>query len=363
MPYKMSENGLCVIKADTGETVKCHPTHEEAMAHMKALQMNVSMTEKHSVLFDEFVNVKAGEPYRLFPFGKIVKNGKVREITPEFAATIKLPHFKPAIKLGSHEDATPAAGHIIALEVRADGLYAVPEFNDKGTQAIADGAFRYHSPEIIWEGGLEDPDGGVMNAPLIMGDALLHTPHLGESAALYEIEEISQENIMDNVTIPATFWEKYVAPLLERKPEKEIVEKVVEPEDYATTKQERDDLKAQIEKQQANDARKVRVEKFDTDLKATKADPTLAELLADVPAETAEAVMKQFRALSAQVDSGAARGEQGTSEDGSTANNDPQAAFNARVLAVSTEKNILYQAAFEHVKNTEKELFNAAFKK
>lgn len=40
MPYKLSEDGLCVMK-DTGETVKCHPTHAEALAHMQALMVNV----------------------------------------------------------------------------------------------------------------------------------------------------------------------------------------------------------------------------------------------------------------------------------------------------------------------------------
>lgn len=40
MPYKLSDDGLCVMK-DTGETVKCHPTHAEALAHMQALMVNV----------------------------------------------------------------------------------------------------------------------------------------------------------------------------------------------------------------------------------------------------------------------------------------------------------------------------------
>lgn len=42
MPYKLSENGLCVEKADTGEIVKCHKNHADAMAHLHALQMNVN---------------------------------------------------------------------------------------------------------------------------------------------------------------------------------------------------------------------------------------------------------------------------------------------------------------------------------
>ncbi len=317
-----------------------------------------------TILFDEFVNVKAGEAYRLFPFGKIIKGGKVREITPEFAATIKLPHFKPAIKLGSHEDATPAGGHIIALEVRADGLYAVPEFNDKGTQALADGAFRYHSPEIIWEGGLEHPQGGVMNAPLIVGDALLHSPHLGESAALYSVEEITQENqsMNENMNIPVSFWDKFIAPLLNKPAETVEVVKEVIPEDYEATKSELAQYKAEIDKQTAATARASLVEKYGAEIKATKADPTVAELLADVPAETAEAVLKQFKALSEQIKESDVIGEKGTSADGAISE-DPKAAFNAAVLAVSKEKGINYNAAFEHVKGTQPEVFRAAFSK
>lgn len=42
MPYTVE--GKCVKRKDTGETVKCHESHEEAVAHMRALQANV----KHS---------------------------------------------------------------------------------------------------------------------------------------------------------------------------------------------------------------------------------------------------------------------------------------------------------------------------
>jgi len=313
----------------------------------------------HTILFDEFVNVKVGEPYRLFPFGKIIKGGKVREITPEFAATIKLPHFKPAIKLGSHEEATPAGGHIIALEVRADGLYAVPEMNDKGTQAITDGAYRYHSPEIIWEGGLENPDNGdVINAPLIMGDALLHTPHLGEATAMYSVEEIIQENNMDNMNIPISFWDKFIAPLLNKPAEVKEVVKVVEPEDYSAIKTENERYKAEIEKQQAATARKSRVDKYDVELKETKADPTLSELLADMPEEKAALVMKQFKALSAQINEGAVTGEEGSPGDGS-AEPDPKLAFNAIVVKMAAEHKINYNDAFDLAKVKHADLFKA----
>lgn len=39
MPYKL--NGNCVVKSDTGATVKCHDTHEQALAHLRALYANV----------------------------------------------------------------------------------------------------------------------------------------------------------------------------------------------------------------------------------------------------------------------------------------------------------------------------------
>jgi hypothetical protein len=39
VPYTLKGN--CVVRADTGETVKCHPTREKAKRHLIALKMNV----------------------------------------------------------------------------------------------------------------------------------------------------------------------------------------------------------------------------------------------------------------------------------------------------------------------------------
>ena len=90
----------------------------------------------------EFVNTKPGDPIRLFPFGKLFKNGKLIEFTKELAARFRLPHFKPPIKLGSHNDDQAAGGHITGLEVRDDGLYAHVELTDKGGEALVAGDFR-----------------------------------------------------------------------------------------------------------------------------------------------------------------------------------------------------------------------------
>lgn len=265
-------------------------------------------------ILDNFVSVTAGEPYRLFPFGRIVKNGKVREITRAFAEKIKLPHFKPPIKLGSHNDETPAGGFIVGLEVRDDGLYAVPEWNDSGNTAINTGAYRYHSPEIIWEGRFEHPETGEEIAgPLIVGDALLHTPHLGEAAALYSIEPISEKkdgtDMSENtVTVPAGFWDKLTARLFDdQKPEPEpqepdtsqVDEYAVKVDNLTAKIQELEDEKVEME---AEKELKARVDAFAVEFKdsplADNAD--LFGVLAELDEKQAEAITREFKALSEQ---------------------------------------------------------------
>jgi hypothetical protein len=316
-------------------------------------------------LLDNYLATKTGQAYRLFPFGVIFKNGKRREITPEYAAHFKLPHFRPAVKLGSHEDATPAGGHIVGLEVRDDGLYAIPEWNEKGETAMLDGAYRYHSPEVLWDdGAIENPaDGTMINGPLILGDALLHMPHLGEATALYSITPTEVDQMNENVTIPQGLWDKFIAPLFAKEPETVEVIKEVIPDEYKAAVVERDELKAKIQEAEQAAERRARVEKFDADLKETKADPTLAELLADVPAETAEAVMKQFKALSAQIDDSNLTGETGSDAPAAALGDDPKGAFNAAVTALAKEKSLYYHVAFEQVKKEQADLFKAAFPK
>ncbi len=84
-------------------------------------------------------------------------------------------------------------------------------------------------------------------------------------------------------------------------------------------------------------------------------------MLADLPEEKSEAVLKQFKALSAQIDESKITSEVGN--EGGEAPSDPKAAFNAAVLAVVNEKKINYNAAFEQVKQAQADLFKEAFAK
>lgn len=352
------------------------PNKEQAITKLKRLYASEKMNppgEYSMFVIDEFVNVKAGDPYRLLPFGVLVKGGKRRNITPEIAATFKLPHFKPAIKLGSHDDTTPAGGSIIALEVRQDGLYAVPEFTDKGAQAITDGSYRYHSPEILWEGELENPaDGSAIKGPLIIGDALLHTPHLGEAAALYSIEitptirEGVNENmsqVIESVNVPKGLWDRFelwfkrqTEPVTEPPAPPEI------PDEYKAALKERDVLAARVADIEKATALKARVENFGAQLKATKLDGIAgaAEMLSSMSDEQAAWVVTQVKALSEQANLANLDKPQGSNQGGP---DNPMEALSAAIAAKQAELKIEYKPAYEIVKAEKPELFRAAYGK
>lgn len=328
----------------------------------------------------EYVAVVPGEPFRLLPYGTLVKNGRRREITPDVARAFRLPHFRPPIKLGSHADTTPAGGHIVALEVREDGLYAVPELNDDGAAALARGAYRYHSPEIVWEGGLEDPRTGAMqNGPLIVGDALLHTPHLGEAAALYAADvnpssEVSMTT--ENVTIPASLLDRLLArlglladpaaPEPETPPPAPAAEPValsaaVSADQFAALQTERNDLAARVATMEADAARAARVERFASELAGTSlaSDGDLPALLADMADAPAADLLRRFKALAEQNRVAALTADVGN--EGQTVTGDPVAQLDAAVKAKMAAGKVDYTAALGQVAAEHPALIAAAY--
>lgn len=332
---------------------------------------------KSDYLLDKFVNVHPGEPYRLFPFGKIVKGGKTREITRESAAQFKLPHFKPAIKLGSHKEETPAGGFLVGLEVREDGLYGIPEFTEKGAQALTDGSFRYHSPEVIWEGGgLEDPTSGVtIPGPLIIGDALLHTPHLGEAAALYSIEPMLEDQSMadETVNVPKSFWEKVEAFLFTKQEPPKITDAGVvkppvddNPDEFAAAIKERDQYKAEIEQMKAAQVRaekldalvkELQSEKFGAAYVELKTAQEAADILAGMTEDQRAWVMRNFSAYIAQIKESKLTGEIGSTGEG--APEQPGEKFDAKAKAYAAEKKVDLIAAYQAVAASDPELYQA----
>lgn len=312
----------------------------------------------------EFVTVAAGEPFRLLPFGQLVKNGRKREITRELAARFRLPHFRPPIKLGSHKDETPAGGHIVALEVRDDGLYAVPEYNDEGAAALARGAYRYHSPEIVWEGGLEDPQtGDVQDGPLIIGDALLHTPHLGEAAALYTADITQGDKNMsgETVTVPVSWLDRFLGRVPE-EPEPPAPAATVDADKLTAVESERDDLAAKIARMESDAAQAERVQRFAADLAETSLadDDGLPALLAGLTDETAGELLRRFKALAEQARVSALTANVG--HEGQAPSGDPVMELDAAIKSVMTAEKIDYVQAMARVRATQPDLIAAAYR-
>jgi hypothetical protein len=336
-------------------------------------------SENHFHLLDNFVAVRPGEPYRILPFGPIVRNGKRRMITPEFAAKFRLPHFHPPIKLGSHDDTTPSGGSILALEVREDGLYAVNELTEKGAAAMDAGDYRYHSPEIIWEGtGIEDATTGeITEGPLIVGDALIHTPALGEKAALYVCEILEREvnpmgDELENVSVPKTIWEKFSAWVekISAPPEPEPTPPVVELDQLTALTSEVEQLRAEkVEREKAEAAAALKVsiigdlqsERFGSMYVELKTAEEAAGMLQGMTPEQREWCMRSFAAQIAQINEAALLAEKGTTGADGDANVHPLEALNSRVMAVQAEKKLNYADAFKVVSVETPELVSAAY--
>lgn len=312
-------------------------------------------------LMDSYVSTKPGDPYRLFKFGRIYKNGVAHDITPESAKQFKLPHFDPPIKLGSHEDAAPAGGHIKRLEVREDGLWAIPEMTDKGAKALADGDYRYQSPEVIWESGaIEDPKTGeLMPGPFIVGDALLHTPHLGNEAALYSYEPqpIEEGDDMNgqSFTVPQSLWDKFQAWMDSLGNNGGDNKSGIDPEKYAAAIKEQNELKAKVDAMEAAKAHESEVMSIVTDLHAERFGAMFksevvakeaAEIFSTMKKEQRDWVLQKFAALAGQIDfANSVIGKEFGIE--TRTETDPVAAFTAVIADKQKSDKLSFSAALK----------------
>lgn len=377
MPWVIakSDNKFCVHKQGEdgrpmGPSLGCHPTEDEAMRQMRALHAREGMmTAPGTYLLDSFVTTTAGQPIRLFPYGQVIKNGRKHVISP--TTPFRLPHFRPPIKLGSHDAETPAGGHLLSIFPGKDGWYGRPEYTEKGLQAIGEGHYRYQSPEVIWEdGGLENPQTGeILSGPLIIGAALLHTPHLGQDAALYSVEPIGGRTMSD-ITVPQSavekMWTAFTAwldggggqrPATDTPPPAAPLP-AVSPDEFAALRKEKEDMAARVQALEAERAHEKRVAHFSAELSATalKGDQATAALLAGLPDEAAGEIVRHFKALTEQIRVGNLTGEAGRNDLNT---GDAVTAFGAEVEKVMRDEKLAYDKAYERVKQARPDLYAA----
>lgn len=326
----------------------------------------------NSYILDRFVTTKAGDAYRLLPFGKITRGGVTRNITPEYASTFKLPPFTPPIKLGSHDDTTPAGGHLTRLEVREDGLYCYPEFTEKGQKALDEGDYRFHSPEVIWDDGALETSEGLIAGPLIIGDALLHTPYLGNATAFYSTTNTKELDMQENISVPKAWLEKVMEFLTPKKTDEPPVvpPPIEETEQFKAAIREREDYKAKLAALETEDkARELKAtlaaqlqnkEDYGMVYVELKAAQEASDVLATMDDAQREWVMRNFKAYIAQIDESKLTGETGK-ENAPPIGDNPRAEFDALVQKIVKEKSINYVDAFNVAKTTHADLFKAVY--
>jgi hypothetical protein len=313
---------------------------------------------------------------RLFPFGQVVKNGRKTLINEAYAKRFTLPHFKPPMKLGSHADNAAGGGLIDSLEVREDGLYALINTTSKGMKVLQDKDYGYHSPEVIWdEGWLEDPTNGEkIKGPLIIGMALLHTPHLGEAAALFSVEPTINDNGGDEdmegneeLQVSLSAIER-IANLFRR--DGGLVEDASET--IEETPGDRVDFEAQAIEARGEVARLtarlsdmertqqfgVRVQHFATVL--ANESEEIHELLAGLDEEVSERIASRFSALYAQMGQGIDEsvGGAGAEDDSNTG----AAAIDRAVKARMEKNGMSYVDAFSAFRAEHPEVVDAYLK-
>lgn len=332
-------------------------------------------------LIEQLATTRPGEPIRLFPYGTITRNGKTVHVTPELARRFKLPHFKPPIKGGSHKDEAPAYGFITSLEPREDGLYAHTEFTEQGAQAWERGDYRYHSPEVVWEGvwGEDATNGEKLEGPLILGLALLHTPALGEAAALYSVQPVTEEiETMSNeqtYTVPAGLWERFTAWFDRQvanepeapepppaQPSPPAAQEPAAPDALTAALKQRDEqiqqLSAQVDAMKAAQEHAARVAAFAAQLAKTPlaGNAEFHAHLAGLTDEQAAPIVEQITALSAQIDEGALLKSVGSSGKGGGKLD----AFEAAVQQAMTERKLTRADAYSALMREQPELFREA---
>ena len=109
MPYKLSENGLCVHKLNEdgtlGEKLKCYRTHKDALAYLQALEANVEDAHKSvdeslnaayeevATAFNETLGYNASTPYNAN--AGYMCDAKADYVVAEFGNTYyKIPYTK-----------------------------------------------------------------------------------------------------------------------------------------------------------------------------------------------------------------------------------------------------------------------------
>lgn len=160
----------------------------------------------------------AGKPFRIFPIKKAKRGDREIDVTRERLAQMKenyesdRPRWKIPIYAGHPTDTNPdppKLGNAASLELRDDGLYAVPEYTDEGKRSVSGGEYQYSSPGVLWSinGSFYTDDQGNEFDNVIDHIALTNRPYWGKDTMVFSSDpEVLEKNaeageIMERLTI------------------------------------------------------------------------------------------------------------------------------------------------------------------
>jgi hypothetical protein len=211
-----------------------------------------------------------------------------------------------------------------------------------------------------------------MDGPLIVGVALLHMPALGEKAALYQVETINGGRNMtanvndDRYQVPASFFDRIAGWLDRSQQEPGNPEKPPQADNFeaqvatmqAEFKAKEDEFNAKIQTLEAEQQHGERVAHFTAALQETvkAGDTALVELLAGLEKETADKLVTEFKALSAQINESNLTDPVGSNPGAPT---DPAQAYAAAVLEYQSKHSVPYNVAVREVNKAQPDLFNS----
>lgn len=140
-------------------------------------------------LIARFGAADPGAWVRILPVGMFERWGRTVEVTTETVAEMAR-NFgtvpDTTIPVNAEHDAPGGkVADVVEVQPRADGLWArLGNFVGDAARRIAEGAFQYLSPEIVW--GPTDFDGAEFKNVLV-GLALTNQPYFGKETALFSI--------------------------------------------------------------------------------------------------------------------------------------------------------------------------------
>ena len=130
----------------------------------------------------------AGGWLRLLPVGTFARFGRRVTITPAMVREMAA-HFGHVPETGvpvtrAHDDAAGKVGDVTTVEARPDGLWGRIRWTATGLRLLAEGAFRFLSPEVVW--GLIDYDGRTVRN-VLAGVSLVNQPFFGRQVSLFKL--------------------------------------------------------------------------------------------------------------------------------------------------------------------------------